>query len=195
MSARVCLLAIALLSCHDGLPSFVCAASDQCGAGGVCLEAACAFPDAACSSGLRWDVSAPGRVHACVALAAADMAMQPAPAADMSMDMSMVPLPPDLARPLGPDLAGSPCAARGCLPHETCGNYFNPDPTQVAYLTCCMIQSTLHCHAALGIGETCFASICQPAETCANGLPNGSSIPLEMVCCKSDASDLHCWTN
>jgi hypothetical protein len=98
---QAALLVVAFLSCRGEHPTFTCATSAQCGAGGVCIMAACAFADAACPSGYRWDVSAPGRARSCVEVT--DMATPPIVVDDMAAALDQA-AAIDLATPT--DLTG-----------------------------------------------------------------------------------------
>lgn len=69
--AALLLVSVMALSCRVR-PPFACGADSQCGAGGRCIAAACAFADGLCSGGWRWDRSAAGYDRACVE-APADM--------------------------------------------------------------------------------------------------------------------------
>lgn len=125
--AALLLVAAMALSCRVH-PPFACSADSQCGAGGRCLDAACAFADAVCSSGWRWDRSAAGHDRACIN-AVADMA-----AAAEPVDLSTA-SPADLAD----EVDASPplyCFAWTCHVDETCFDYTNMGFKNVT-LTCC----------------------------------------------------------
>lgn len=78
MGTKVSAIALFALvaACRSQGLVFQCATDSQCGAGGVCVSDACAFADATCPSGFRFDKSASVGGGACVAVAA-DMATTP----------------------------------------------------------------------------------------------------------------------
>jgi hypothetical protein len=97
------------IGCKSSALTFTCRMDAQCGVGGSCVAGGCAFIDAACPSGYRWDKSASGQ---CTPVG--DMAtIAPADMAD-AVDMAQ-PVVYDLAPPIVYDMVltcanvGGPC--------------------------------------------------------------------------------------
>jgi photosystem II stability/assembly factor-like uncharacterized protein len=67
MSRAIACLLLLLGGCALPDVHFACDTSDQCGAGGTCVDHGCAFASASCDSGLRFDPSVTdGRAGTCV---------------------------------------------------------------------------------------------------------------------------------
>lgn len=62
---RFTLVLVLCAGCSFSPLTYECTASSQCGANGVCVDGACAFPSASCPSGYHFDSTAQGQAGKC----------------------------------------------------------------------------------------------------------------------------------
>jgi hypothetical protein len=95
--------------------TFTCGPTKSCGSGGQCINGACAFTDASCPSGMRYDKSANGgRGGSCVDIVMMTVDMSVAMVSDMSgtVPIDIAQRPIDIA---GADLTCTPTGAENCF--------------------------------------------------------------------------------
>jgi hypothetical protein len=66
MTIALAAAALALPACRVSGLVFNCSTDSECGPGGSCVDGYCAFPNAVCASGLKWDTSAGPFAGQCV---------------------------------------------------------------------------------------------------------------------------------